>query len=202
MVECTLSITHCLRLNLQLHTIYLVRTCRISSFCTVAWQLARFQLTRRIARSFGDSWASCTFLVPAHPGSPGQRAVKRVCVCVSEALADGVLNNTRPTIPDAGKGFWRRWRALRSRDRPTAMCTCSRLTTASRRTRESCRAHCLHLALCRSTQQSQNDPWRAARVLGHCDQVTSRRRLSEDCSWRHFCLTVLIISYVDSYRET
>ena len=55
MVECTLSITHCLRLNLQLHTIDLVRTCPISSFCTVAWQLARFQLTRRI----GDSWASC-----------------------------------------------------------------------------------------------------------------------------------------------
>jgi len=24
-----------------------------------------------------------TFLVPADPGSPGQRAVKRVCVCVS-----------------------------------------------------------------------------------------------------------------------
>jgi len=23
-----------------------------------------------------------TFLVPAHPGSPGQRAIKRVCVCV------------------------------------------------------------------------------------------------------------------------
>jgi len=31
------------------------RTCRTSSFCTVAWQLARFQLTRRIARSLGDS---------------------------------------------------------------------------------------------------------------------------------------------------
>jgi len=33
------------------------RTCRrpTSSFCTVAWQLARFQLTRRIARSVGDS---------------------------------------------------------------------------------------------------------------------------------------------------
>ena len=28
-----------------------------------------------------------TFLVPAHPGSPGQRAVKRVCVCVCPALA-------------------------------------------------------------------------------------------------------------------
>ena len=59
MVECTLSITHCLQLNLQLHTIDLVRTCRLSSFCTVAWQLAIFQLTRRIARSLGDSWASC-----------------------------------------------------------------------------------------------------------------------------------------------
>ena len=31
------------------------RTCRTSSFCTVAWQLARFQLTRRIARSLSDS---------------------------------------------------------------------------------------------------------------------------------------------------
>ena len=59
MVECTLSITHCVRLNLQLHTIDLVKTCRISSFCTVASQLAKFQFTRRIARSLGDSWASC-----------------------------------------------------------------------------------------------------------------------------------------------
>ena len=32
-----LYMTHCLQLNLQLHTIGLVRTCRISSFCTVAW---------------------------------------------------------------------------------------------------------------------------------------------------------------------
>ena len=28
-----------------------------------------------------------TFLVPAHPGSPGQRAVKRVCVCVCVVTA-------------------------------------------------------------------------------------------------------------------
>ena len=27
-----------------------------------------------------------TFLVPAHPGSPGKRAVKRVCVCVCAKL--------------------------------------------------------------------------------------------------------------------
>jgi len=39
-----------------------------------------------------------TFLVPAHPGSPGKRAVKRLCVCVCgqgvtgsrEALARGL----------------------------------------------------------------------------------------------------------------
>ena len=29
-----------------------------------------------------------TFLVPAHPGSPGKRAVKRVCVCVSVSTSD------------------------------------------------------------------------------------------------------------------
>ena len=28
-----------------------------------------------------------TFLVPAHPGSPGQRAVERVCVCVDVRTA-------------------------------------------------------------------------------------------------------------------
>ena len=55
-----LFMTHCLQLNFQLHTIGLVRTCRISSFCAVAWKLARLLLTRRIARSLGDSWASCT----------------------------------------------------------------------------------------------------------------------------------------------
>ena len=59
MAECTLFMTHCLRLKLQLYIINLVRTCRISSFCTVAWQLARLLLTRRIARSLGDSGASC-----------------------------------------------------------------------------------------------------------------------------------------------
>ena len=31
---------------------------------------------------FGKIQIGFTFLVPAHPGSPGQRAVKQVCVCV------------------------------------------------------------------------------------------------------------------------
>jgi len=44
----------------QLATAYTwFRTCRTTSFCTVAWQLARFQLTWRITWSLGDSWASC-----------------------------------------------------------------------------------------------------------------------------------------------
>jgi len=38
-----------------------------------------------------------TFLVPAHPGSPGQRAVKRVCVCVC-----------MPIHTDSGSGIGRK----------------------------------------------------------------------------------------------
>jgi len=33
---------------------------------------------------FSKSQIGFTFLVPAHPGSPGKRAVKWVCVCVCE----------------------------------------------------------------------------------------------------------------------
>ena len=55
-------ITHWPTLTLQLHNFDLFRTCRTSSFCTFAWQLARFHLTRRIARSLGNSWASCSNL--------------------------------------------------------------------------------------------------------------------------------------------
>ena len=51
-------ITHRPTLTLQLRNFDLFRACCTSSFCTVAWQLARFQLIRRIARSLGDSGAS------------------------------------------------------------------------------------------------------------------------------------------------
>ena len=33
---------------------------------------------------FNNIQIGFTFLVPAHPGGPGQNAVKRVCVCVCE----------------------------------------------------------------------------------------------------------------------
>jgi len=35
---------------------------------------------------FSKIQIGCTFLVPAHPGSPGQRAVKRVCSLYVGAL--------------------------------------------------------------------------------------------------------------------
>ena len=52
-------VLHCHTVTLQLHNFDLFRTCRTSSFRTVAWQLAGFQLTWRIAQSLSDSWASC-----------------------------------------------------------------------------------------------------------------------------------------------
>ena len=36
--------------------------------------------------SFSKIQIGFTFLVPAHPGSPGKRAIKRVCVCVLVVL--------------------------------------------------------------------------------------------------------------------
>ena len=37
-----------------------------------------------------------TFLVPAYPGSPGQRAVKRVCVCVCVVSDVRRMNEVNP----------------------------------------------------------------------------------------------------------
>ena len=38
---------------------------------------------------FSEIQIGFAFLVPAHPGSPGKRAVKRVCVCVCVIIATG-----------------------------------------------------------------------------------------------------------------
>ena len=69
--------THRRTLTIQLHNFDLFRTCHTSSFCTVVWQLARFQLTRRIARSLGDSWASCIPLGMQYPGIDALRIKRR-----------------------------------------------------------------------------------------------------------------------------
>jgi len=44
--------------------------------------VAQLMLLPLTVSSFSKIQIGFTFLVPAHPGSPGQRAVKRVCVCV------------------------------------------------------------------------------------------------------------------------
>ena len=52
-----------------------------------------------------------TFLVPAHLGSPGLRAVKRVCVCVCVFVSDGLSQACyarNQSLPE-----FRRWREYR-----------------------------------------------------------------------------------------
>ena len=79
MVECTLSIMHCLRLNLQLHTIDLFRACRISSFCTLAFGKISIDDTLRgpsaIAELLVPFWYGATQVVL-------DRVQLNVCVCV------------------------------------------------------------------------------------------------------------------------
>ena len=45
-----------------------------------------------------------TFLVPAHLGSPGKRAVKRVCVCVCVCTFCGSILNLQTGMPAVHKG--------------------------------------------------------------------------------------------------
>jgi len=48
-----------------------------------------------------------TFLVPAHLGGPGKRAVKRVCVCVCVCVGLRTLVVATATIPEA---FYEDWK--------------------------------------------------------------------------------------------
>ena len=48
--------------------------------------MAQLMLLPLTVSSFSKIQIGFTFLVPAHLGSPGQRAVKRVCVCVCVCL--------------------------------------------------------------------------------------------------------------------
>ena len=44
--------------------------------------MAQLMLLPLTVSCFSKIQIGFTFLVPAHPGSPGKRAVKRICVCV------------------------------------------------------------------------------------------------------------------------
>jgi len=84
----------------------------LQCFDTVGWHSYLSGARCRLAYGPADSTAThClfsskiqigfTFMVPAHPGSPGQRAVKRVCVCVclSVCSVGASCCRTRLTAP-------------------------------------------------------------------------------------------------------
>ena len=50
--------------------------------------LAQLMLLPLTVSCFSKIQIGVTFLVPAHPGSPGKRAVKWVCVCVYDSWLD------------------------------------------------------------------------------------------------------------------
>ena len=52
--------------------------------------MAQLMLLPLTVSSFSKIQIGFTFLVPAHPGSSGQRAIKRVCVCVCVIVDDFV----------------------------------------------------------------------------------------------------------------
>jgi len=56
------------------------------------------------ASCFSKIQTGFTFLVPAHPGSPGQRAVKRMCVCYN-GLEDVLKITTSLRDPDPPSWF-------------------------------------------------------------------------------------------------
>ena len=63
---------------------------------------------------FSEIQIGFAFLVPAHPGSPGKRAVKRVCVCVCLGLprvGQYQKGNTNLDFTEAGDSEWQ-WHQL------------------------------------------------------------------------------------------
>ena len=47
-----------------------------------------------------------SLLAPAHPGGPGKRAVKRLCVCVSHASTDGKSHPAFTPQPQSTTALW------------------------------------------------------------------------------------------------
>jgi len=56
------------------------RGCLSGARCSLAYGPADATATHSLL--FSKIQIGFTFVVQAHPGSPGQRAIKRVCVCV------------------------------------------------------------------------------------------------------------------------
>jgi len=54
----------------------------VSAWSEVQTHMAQLMPLPLTVSCFRKIQIGFTFLAPAHPGSPGQRAIKRVCVCV------------------------------------------------------------------------------------------------------------------------
>ena len=55
--------------------------------------MAQLMALPLIVSCFSKIQIGFTFLVPAHPGSPGKRAVERVCVCVCVRVLMAVVQS-------------------------------------------------------------------------------------------------------------
>ena len=63
--------------------------------------MAQLMLLPLTVSCFSQIQIGFTFLVPAHLGSPGQRAVKRVCVCVCvRKIASDSVRKSADDIPE------------------------------------------------------------------------------------------------------
>ena len=71
---------------------------------------------------FSEIQIGFTFLLLAHPGSPGQRAVKRVCVCVHACMRACVrVCVSTYVFAVSSKGFCLVHKCFRSADRKTML---------------------------------------------------------------------------------
>ena len=63
----------------------------------LAW-LSDWSEVPLIVSCFSKIQIGFTFLVPAHPGSPGQRVLRRVCVCVGSTVLDTIVVRARTIV--------------------------------------------------------------------------------------------------------
>jgi len=88
--------------------------CKKPSGGVLAWLSVWSEVQTCIWFSWCHCHSSCfskiqiafTFLVPAHPGSPGQGAVKRVCVCVT-GINTMWLSNYFPLLKSTTQSMWK-----------------------------------------------------------------------------------------------
>jgi len=78
------------------------RACRKLSGGVLAWlsdwsEVQLMPLPLNVSR-FNKIQVDFTFLVPAHPGSPGQWAIKRLCVCVQFEVLYSLCLSILPSV--------------------------------------------------------------------------------------------------------